>query len=77
MSYRNLAVSLSYQSPTEVTKFVSDQDLDVAVLLGAHQAMSDYKIEMFPTCYVLDEQKWVISKSVEYSMERRLKTRSL
>lgn len=71
-----IAIALSYQSPVEVERFVGDQELEVPVLLGTHQTLSDYKIEMFPTYYVLDQQKRVISKSVGYSTELGMKVRS-
>jgi peroxiredoxin len=71
-----VAIGLSYQSPSEVTKFVGDQQLEVPVLLGTHQTLVEYKIEMFPTYYVLDEQKRVISKSVGYSTGLGMKARS-
>jgi len=70
------AVALSYESSAEVEAFVGDQGLEVPVLLGTHKTLSDYKIEMFPTYYVLDEQKRVISKSVGYSTELGMKARS-
>lgn len=71
-----VAVALSYGSANEVVAFVGDQELEVPVLLGTQKTLSDYKIEMFPTYYVLDEQKRVISKSVGYSTELGLKARS-
>ncbi|MEH6824366.1 MAG: redoxin family protein [Motiliproteus sp.] len=71
-----VAVALSYQSPAEITEFVGDQALDVPVLLGTQQTLTEYKIEMFPTYYVLDANKRVISKSVGYSTELGMKLRS-
>lgn len=70
------AVALSYQSPTEITAFVGDQQLDIPVLLGTQQTLKDYKIRMFPTYYLLDEDKRILSKSVGYSTELGLKVRS-
>ena len=72
-----VAVALSYGSSAEVEVFVGDQELKVPVLLGTNQTLSGYKIEMFPTYYVLDQQKRVISKSVGYSTELGMKLRSM
>lgn len=71
-----IAIALSYQSPNEVAEFVSDHQLGTQVLLGTRRTMEEYKIEVFPTYYVLDEQKQVISKSVGYSTELGMKARS-
>lgn len=71
-----VAVALSYESPAEVARFVADQELEVPVLLGTDQTLSDFKIELFPTYYMLDQQKRVTSKSVGYSTELGLRARS-
>ncbi|MEH6473385.1 MAG: redoxin domain-containing protein [Halopseudomonas sp.] len=70
-----VAVALNYDSSAEVAEFAGGEELAVPVLLGTHQTLSDYRIEMFPTYYVLDEQKRVISKSVGYSTELGMKAR--
>ncbi|MEH6648710.1 MAG: redoxin domain-containing protein [Motiliproteus sp.] len=71
-----VAVALSYESSAEVEAFIGDQELEVPVLIGTHQTLREYKIEIFPTYYVLDEQQRVISKSVGYSTELGMKARS-
>ncbi len=71
-----LAIALSYDSPAAVSQFVGDQELTVPVLLGTQQTLDDYQIEMFPSYYVLDEEKRVLSKSVGYSTEIGMKARS-
>ncbi len=71
-----VAIALGYHSPEEVDRFVADQQLQVPVLLGTRQTQADYSISLFPTYYVLDESKQVVSKSVGYSTEFGMKART-
>ena len=69
-------VALSYESQEEVAAFFDDIPVSVPVLMGNRQTMAAFKIEAFPTYYVLDEQLRVLSKSVGYSSELGLRGRS-
>ena len=69
-------VALSYESRAEVDAFVADLDLQIPVLLGSEQQMSDYQIVGFPTYYVIDEAGTLASKSMGYSTELGMRVRT-
>ena len=69
-------VALSYSSQQEVSDFFDDLPVSVPVLMGNSHTMAEFKIDAFPTYYVLDEELKVVSKSVGYSSELGLRGRS-
>ncbi len=69
-------MALSYESRAEVESFVADLDLQVPVLLGTEQQMQDYKIQGFPTYYVIDQGGKLASKSMGYSTELGMRVRT-
>jgi len=71
-----LALGVAYDDPAEVWKFADKHELQMPVLLGANQQMTDWKINAFPSYYVLDEAGRIISRSVGYSTEAGIRWRS-
>lgn len=72
-----LAVALDYSKVSEVTAFVSETGLpSTAVVLGSEAIQSAYRVEAYPTYYVIDKDGSVSGHSVGYAtlagMIRRL-----
>ena len=42
--------------PSDVARYVESHEVDYPVLLGDRQTAQDYRISVFPTMYVLDEE---------------------
>ena len=61
------AVALDWKSIAEVEHFISIQNLDVPVLMGTRDTEKDFRIQAFPTYYVLDDTKRVVHRNVGYS----------
>lgn len=59
-----LAVALSYDDPEEVRKFIRERPADFPVLFGTPATGEDYKIEGFPTMYIIDEKGNVKRKAL-------------
>ncbi len=72
-----IAVALSYDSRNEVADFVADKGLSFPVLLGTNELMSEYRINGFPSYYVLDEQGLIVAKSQGYSTALGIKLRAM
>ena len=70
-----VAIALDYHSTEEVTKFVSDLQLDMPVLLGNQSTAQAYKVQAYPTYYVLDEDFKITERSVGYSSEIGIRAR--
>ena len=64
-----LAVVLDWQSREEVIEYIKEQDLSMPVLLGTTETMKDFKIQAFPTYYVLDKEQKITKVSMGYSTE--------
>ncbi|MCB1584522.1 MAG: TlpA family protein disulfide reductase [Xanthomonadales bacterium] len=71
-----MMVALSYEHVDEVRTFVDDLNLQVPVLLGTKQQLTDYQIIGFPTYYVIDSQGKLQSKSIGYSTELGMRVRT-
>lgn len=72
-----LAVALDYESVKDVEAFVADNKLDRdKVFLGNEQIAKAYRVDAYPTYYVLNKNGAIASKSVGYAslpgMLRRL-----
>ncbi len=61
------AVALDWKSIAEVEHFISKQDLEVPVLMGTRDTAKDFRIQAFPTYYVLDDTKRIMHRNVGYS----------
>ncbi len=72
-----IAIALSWEKPDDVQKFISDHNLDVPVILGDDEIGEKYKIEAFPTIYILDEKGRIINTLVGYTTELGLRIRLL
>lgn len=72
-----VAVALSYDSRNEISEFVADKQLTFPVLLGTNELMHEYRINGFPSYYVLDKAGVIVSKSQGYSTELGLHLRTL
>ncbi|HRE91599.1 MAG TPA: TlpA disulfide reductase family protein [Myxococcota bacterium] len=62
-----LAIALSYESVQSVVEFMGDDLGAYPVLLGNDKIRSAYKIESFPTHYILDEEGRITSQSAGYT----------
>ena len=73
---RVVAVALDYQDEASVAAFIADQEIHVPILLGTSEVAAAFRINVFPTYYVLDEKGSVDSRSVGYSSEIGMKLRT-
>ena len=64
-----LAVVLDWQSKEEVIEYIKEHELSMPVLLGTTETMQDFKIQAFPTYYVLDKDQKITKVSMGYSTE--------
>ena len=64
---RVYAVALDWNNVGEVEGFAKKQKLEVPVLLGNRGTAKDFRIQAFPTYYVLDGSKKVVRRNVGYS----------
>ena len=62
-----LLVALDWQDVEEVQAYVDRHELDVNVLLGNPGTARDWGISVFPTYYVLDDEKRVAHRDYGYS----------
>ena len=72
-----IAVALDYTDKSEVLQFSEKHQFSFPVLYGNSQVKNAYKINAYPSYYVLDEESTIISKSMGYSTEIGLYLRSL
>jgi peroxiredoxin len=68
-----MAVVLDWQNKEEVSQYIKDHNLTMPVLLGTTQTMQDFKIQAFPTYYVLDKNQKITKVSMGYSTELGLR----
>ncbi len=68
-----VAIVLDWQSKEEVLQYIEEHSLTMPVLLGTRQTLEDFKIQAFPTYYVLDEEQKITKVSMGYSTELGLK----
>ena len=60
-------IALDWNNVGEVEGFAKKQKLEVPVLLGNRGTAKDFRIQAFPTYYVLDGAKKVVRRNVGYS----------
>lgn len=70
-------IALDWQSKQEVEQFAKDKKLTFPVLMGTIETMQDYKVQGFPTYYLIDEKGKVITGSQGYSTSLGVWLRSL
>jgi len=71
------AVGLGWETPDEVATFAKKHELNVPVLIGDNSLAQDYRVDTFPTVYIIDENGMVSSRMVGYTTELGLRLRSL
>ena len=71
-----VSVALSFQSSDEIVNFIRDENYTFPTLLGNDMLSKDYKIQGFPTYYVIDTDSIVVNKSMGYSTEIGMLLRS-
>ncbi|MBU2918589.1 redoxin domain-containing protein [Psychrosphaera sp. F3M07] len=72
-----VSVALSFQSPDEIVNFMHQREYSFTTLLGNADVSQDYKIQAFPTYYVIDTDGIVVNKSLGYSTEIGMLLRSM
>jgi peroxiredoxin len=72
-----IAIALSWEKPEDVFNFIREHKLDVPVILGDDRIGGKYKIEAFPTIYILDEKGRILNSLVGYTTEIGLNLRLL
>lgn len=72
-----IAIALDYVDKKEVFDFSSQHQLTFPIALGTEQIKHQFKIEGYPSYYVIDDKNTVIAKSMGYSSEIGLFLRTL
>lgn len=70
-----IAIALSYESIDQVREFMEDKTLTMPVLLGTGMVATEYKIDAFPSYYVMDAEFKIVARSRGYSTEVGMKMR--
>ena len=71
-----IAVALDFVDLDEVKKFTMHHQLTFPVALGNESVKAEYKVQGYPSYYVLDEQNTIVARSLGYSSEIGLYLRS-
>lgn len=72
-----IAIALDYVDKKEVFEFSSQHQLTFPIALGTEKIKHQFKIEGYPSYYVIDDKNTVIAKSMGYSSEIGLFLRTL
>lgn len=70
-------VALSYSHIDEVEAFLAQHEMEIPVLLGSEQTTQAFKINAFPTYYILNKEGQIVSRDMGYSSELGLRARLL
>lgn len=70
-------VALDYSSIQEVNVFAEQQAISSQILLGHQGLKQQFKIQGYPTYYIIDENHKVLAKSYGYSTALGLKLREV
>lgn len=71
------AIGLGWDEPSELAGFAREHELNVPVLKGSPQVQRNYRIDTFPSVYIIDEQGRIEDRVVGYTTELGLRLRSL
>jgi peroxiredoxin len=71
------AVGLEWEDPAELARFAREHELRVPVLRGTADIERAYRVDSFPTIYVIDERGAVADRVIGYTTEIGLRLRSL
>ncbi|MEJ2129777.1 MAG: hypothetical protein P8X81_13170, partial [Woeseiaceae bacterium] len=64
-----IAVALDWATEDEVREYVERHDLNIPVVLGDANDARRWKVQAFPSYYVLDTEHRVIRRDVGYSTQ--------
>lgn len=64
-----VAVALDWESEAEVRDYVERHELNVRVVLAGAEVARDWRIQAFPSYYVLDERHRVLRRDIGYSTQ--------
>ena len=64
-----VAVALDWQSAEEVREYVERHELNVDVVLGGADVARDWRIQAFPSYYVLDRGHRIVRHDIGYSTQ--------
>jgi thiol-disulfide isomerase/thioredoxin len=70
-------VALDYSNVEAVQDFANKHNISSHILLGHEVLKQQFKIQGYPTYYILDEQQKVLAKSYGYSTALGLKLRQI
>ncbi|WP_339722613.1 redoxin domain-containing protein [uncultured Paraglaciecola sp.] len=68
-------IALDYSSLEEVQTFADEHQISSQILLGHKELKQQFKIQGYPTYYIMDEQQKVLAKSFGYSTALGLRLR--
>jgi peroxiredoxin len=71
------AVGLEWEQSAELEQFAKEHELRVPVLRGDDELRRAYRVDTFPTVYVVDERGAVADRVIGYTTELGLRLRSL
>ena len=72
-----IAIALDFVDVDEVKKFTNNHQLTFPVALGNESVKADFKVQGYPSYYVLNGENTIIGRSLGYSSEIGLYLRSL
>ena len=64
-----LAVALDWQDREEVLEYVNRHDIDLPVVLGDRRIAEDWRVQAFPTYYVVDSERRIRRRDLGYSTQ--------
>lgn len=67
-------IALDYNNVSQVEAFIGKKSLNFPVLLGNEKTRDEWNISMYPSYYILENNK-IVAKSVGYSTELGMKLR--
>lgn len=71
-----LVVALDWENVDDIREYAQRHELNVPVLIGDAKIAADWHVFGFPTYYVLDDQRRVVSRDFGYSTQLGLWWRS-
>lgn len=72
-----IAIALDYEDVNEVKRFTQQHKLTFPVALGNEETKKKYKVQGYPSYYVVNKDNIVQAKSIGYTTELGLYLRSL
>ncbi len=72
-----VAIALDYLDKDEIEDFIRNHQLTIPIVLGNEQIKQQFKIDAYPSYYVISEDNTITWRSVGYSSELGLYLRTL